>query len=347
MSQGFAEKLSNAWYQKALWPWLFLPLSLLFGLVLLIRSFFKPSPPTSSVPVIVVGNITAGGTGKSPLVSYLVRYFEGRGYRVGVVSRGYGVAIPQSEVRIVRLESKASEVGDEPLMLKQLLGCDIALSPDRQRAVDYLANVGVDLVVADDGLQHYKMHRDIELCVIDGKRGIGNGQLLPTGPLREPVSRLFEVDAIVCNGALETEMTLLTSLPDSVFRTHMQLTPKQFVRLDGSESIDVNTFVERYASQRFSSIAAIGNPQRFFGTLQALGLRCDEYPYPDHYGYKQKDLNDKKTAILMTEKDAAKCKDLHCEDAWFLRVEPELQDNLGERLYNQLNEMGRLARLEN
>jgi tetraacyldisaccharide 4'-kinase len=347
MSQGFAERLSNAWYQKALWPWLFWPLSLLFGFVLFVRSLFKSSPAPSSVPVIVVGNITAGGTGKSPLVSHLVRFFEAKGFRVGVVSRGYGVAIPYSEVRVVRMDSKASEVGDEPLMLKQLLGCDIALSPDRQKAVDYLVSAGVELVISDDGLQHHKMHRDIELCVIDGKRGLGNGQLLPVGPLREPVSRLAKVDAIVCNGALEADSKLLFGASDSVFRTHMQLVPKLFVRLDGSESMDAVSFVERYASERFSAIAAIGNPQRFFDTLRTLGLRCEGYSYPDHYAYRQADLDEKTTAILMTEKDAAKCKDLHCENAWFLRVEPELQDNLGERLYNQLNEMGRLVRLKN
>ena len=343
MSQSFAERLSNAWYQKAWWPWLFLPLTLLFGFVLFVRSLLRAPSPPSSVPVIVVGNITAGGTGKSPLVTYLVRYFEAKGLRVGVVSRGYGVAIPYSEVRIVRLDSKASDVGDEPLMLKQLLDCDIALSPDRRKAVEYLASAGVELVIADDGLQHQKMYRDIELCVIDGKRGIGNGQLLPVGPLREPASRLTTVDAIVCNGALEAEAKLLAEVPDSVFRTRMDLVPKEFVRLDGSESLDVGTFVEKYSAESFAAIAAIGNPQRFFDTLRSLGLSCDGYPYPDHYAYRQLDLDEKAAAILMTEKDAAKCKDLHCENAWFLRVAPELQDNLGERLYNQLKQRGRLV----
>ena len=127
----------------------------------------------------------------------------------------------------------------------------------------------------------------------------------------------------------------------------MNLVPKKFVRLDGSETMDASAFVERYASQRFVAIAAIGNPQRFFDTLQTLGLQCDGYPFPDHYAYLQADLDDKAAPILMTEKDAAKCKDLRCENAWFLRVEPELQDNLGERLYNQLNELGRLARQKN
>lgn len=347
MSQGFAERLSNAWYQKALWPWLFLPLTLLFRCILFIRSLFKPSPSPSPVPVIVVGNITAGGTGKSPLVSHLVRYFEGKGLRVGVVSRGYGVPIPKGEVRIVRLDSKASEVGDEPLMLKQLLGCDIALSPDRQRAVDYLASSGVDLVVADDGLQHYRMYRDIELCVIDGERRIGNGQLLPVGPLREPVSRLSKVDAVICNGVLEGNSRLLDSSAKGVFHTQMDLVPREFVRLDGSECIDVRAFVEEHVQQPFAAIAAIGNPQRFFATLHTLGLNVEGDPYPDHYAYQQKDLDEKTKPILMTEKDAAKCKDLHCQNAWFLRVEPELQDKLGDRLYNRLNELGRLDRPKN
>ena len=263
MSQSFAERLSNAWYQHAFWPWLFLPLTLLFSFILFIRKLFQPKPSPSAVPVVVVGNITAGGTGKSPLVSYLVRYFESKDLRVGIVSRGYGVKIPSGEVHIVETISKAIDVGDEPLMLKRLLGCSIALSPQRALAVEALANTGVELIIADDGLQHYPMYRDVELCVVDGKRGLGNGQLLPVGPLREPSSRLGKVDAIVCNGALEAQL----ALPEAVFSTEMHLAPKEFVRVDGSERLSVGLFVEQYGQQVFSAIAAIGNPQRFFDTL--------------------------------------------------------------------------------
>jgi tetraacyldisaccharide 4'-kinase len=338
MSQGFAERLSDAWYQRAFWPWLFLPLSLLYAFILFVRKLFQSNPRPSDIPVIVVGNITAGGTGKSPLVSYLVRYFESKGLRVGVVSRGYGVKIPKYEVRIVEATSKASEVGDEPLMLKRLLGCDIALSPERALAVEALAKAGVEIVIADDGLQHYRMYRDIEVCVIDGKRGLGNGQLLPVGPLREPATRLAEVDAIVCNGVLETDL----ELPSAVCRTTMHLVAKEFVRVNGSGRESVEAFVEKYKDQTFSAIAAIGNPQRFFDALTELGLSCDGQAFPDHYAYQQEDIEACNSTILMTEKDAAKCQDLDCKDAWFLRVEPELQDNLGERLYNHLEELGRL-----
>jgi tetraacyldisaccharide 4'-kinase len=338
MSQGFAERLSDAWYQRAFWPWLFLPLTLLFALILFVRNLFQAKPSPSAVPVLVVGNITAGGTGKSPLVSCLVRHFESKGLRVGIVSRGYGVKIPGNEVRIVEATSKASAVGDEPLMLKRLLGCDIALSPERALAVDALSKAGVELVIADDGLQHYRMYRDLEVCVIDGKRGLGNGQLLPVGPLRESASRLATVDAIVCNGTLDVDL----ELPTDVFQTTMQLVPKEFVRVDGKARESVEAFVEKYKDQAFSAIAAIGNPQRFFDTLTDLGLSCEARAFPDHHAYRQADIDACNSTILMTEKDAAKCRDLDSKDAWFLRVEPELQDNLGERLYNHLKDLGRL-----
>jgi len=338
MQPSFAERLSNAWYSGAKWPYLFVPLSLLFLFILALRALFRTSPPPSQVPVIVVGNITAGGTGKSPLVSYLARYFEGRGLRVGVVSRGYGVSIPKHEVREVGSDSSAAEVGDEPLMLKRLLGCDIALCPQRSLAVDFLQKKGVDIIVADDGLQHYAMHRDIELCVVDGARGFGNRRLLPVGPLRESVSRANQVDAIVVNGELASGVTL----PSNVYATQMQLVPKAFVSLNDECEMSIEAFVEQYSDSKINAIAAIGNPQRFFDTLAGMGLSISSQPYPDHYAYQQSDFSGITECLVMTEKDAAKCKALELENAWFLRVEPELQDKLGDKLYNRLKQLKRL-----
>ena len=165
----FGERLSKAWYSGAFWPLLLAPLSLIYLIALRVIAVFTRAPSITSVPVIVVGNITAGGTGKSPLVSYLVRHFESKGLRVGIVSRGYGINIPQDEVRLVSLDSESNQVGDEPLMLKRMLGCDIALCPQRALAVSALESIGVDIVISDDGLQHRAMYRDIELCVEIGR----------------------------------------------------------------------------------------------------------------------------------------------------------------------------------
>lgn len=337
MSQSFSERLSEAWYNDAKWPLLFLPLTLLFSFILFVRAWFKPKPIPTNVPVVVVGNITAGGTGKSPLVSYLVRYFESRGLRVGVVSRGYGVNIPKGQVREVLTTSLASEVGDEPLMLKKLLGCAIALCPQRKHAVEFLQEKGVQLIIADDGLQHYSMYRDFEICVVDAQRGLGNGFLLPAGPLREPSSRLDHVDAIVFNG--EQDQALI--LNEHVYSTQMNLVPKHFVELTTNTQLTIEEFIARYGTQPLKAVAAIGNPQRFFDTLNDLGLSAINQSYPDHYAYRQTDFDGLEECIVMTEKDAAKCRALKLPQAWFLRVEPELQDKLGDRLYNHLQDNAR------
>lgn len=341
----FGERLSQAWYTSAYWPLLLAPLSLIYSLALHLISFFRKPPPPSAVPVIVVGNITAGGTGKSPLVSYLVRYFESKGLRAGIVSRGYGINIPSSEVRLVSLDSEASHVGDEPLMLKRLLGCDIALCPQRSLAVAALESIGVDVVISDDGLQHHAMYRDIELCVVDGARGLGNQWLLPVGPLREPKSRLASVDAVVFNGANSLGSAELSEFlaRHHVSTSRMELVPHNFINVDTGIQVSLEQFKSGIAEKQLSAVAAIGNPQRFFDTLDQLNLDVQlAKPFPDHYAFSADDFSEMRGAIVMTEKDAAKCSALGLKDAWFLRVQPELQDKLGDRLYNQLVEKSRL-----
>lgn len=341
----FGERLSQAWYTSAYWPLLLAPLSLIYSLALHLISFFRTPPSPSAVPVIVVGNITAGGTGKSPLVSYLVRCFESKGLRAGIVSRGYGIDIPRGELRLVSLDSEASHVGDEPLMLKRLLGCDIALCPQRSVAVAALESIGVDVVISDDGLQHHAMYRDIELCVVDSARGLGNQWLLPVGPLREPKSRLASVDTVVFNGASSPKIVELSDFlaRHHVITSRMELVPHSFINVDTGMQLSVEQFKRGIAEKQLSAVAAIGNPQRFFDTLDQLNLDVRlAKPFPDHYAFSASDFGEMRGVIVMTEKDAAKCSALGLKDAWFLRVQPELQDKLGDRLYNQLVEKNRL-----
>lgn len=341
----FGERLSKAWYSGAFWPLLLAPLSLIYLIALRVIAVFTRAPSITSVPVIVVGNITAGGTGKSPLVSYLVRHFESKGLRVGIVSRGYGINIPQDEVRLVSLDSESNQVGDEPLMLKRMLGCDIALCPQRALAVSALESIGVDIVISDDGLQHRAMYRDIELCVVDGTRGLGNQWLLPAGPLREPKSRLASVDAVIFNGASSSHCAPLNTLLEraSTAKSYMALVPVSFINVDTEAQLSIEQFKSIMSERQLSAIAAIGNPQRFFETLKQLNLNVrSANAFPDHYAFSESDFSEMHDIIVMTEKDAAKCSALGLKDAWYLRVQPELQDNLGDRLYNQLIEKNRL-----
>jgi tetraacyldisaccharide 4'-kinase len=359
MANSFADKVNHAWYQGGLWIYLLAPLSLLYALVIFLKARLQSKPQQSRVPVIVVGNITAGGTGKSPLVSYLVRFFQSKGYRVGIVSRGYGVEIPKSEVRFVQGDSFAGDVGDEPLMLKRLLQCDIALCPQRALAVAALEDLGCELIISDDGLQHAAMYRDLELCVIDQARGLGNGWLLPTGPLREPKSRLKTVDAIVLNSVLSSvsngvmsgdavhEMSEPNCLPGSVPVSYMQLNPQEFEHIESGEIRTIEQFLSDIECSQLKgagcrAVAGIGNPQRFFDTLSKLGLSCDAEGFPDHYAFSKTDFPKPGALILMTEKDAAKCRGLGLESAWLLRVRPELQDKLADNLYNRLIALKRL-----
>ena len=187
-----ADSLVNAWYKKSAWLWLLVPISLLFGLLSSLRRWWLRSHPRQTsaklAPVVVVGNITVGGAGKSPMVAYLVRSFEQQGLRAGVVSRGYGAQSDIHQPILLTAKSTAAEVGDEPLMLFQQLGCPVCVCPRRAEAVEYLSKQGCDIIISDDGLQHYAMQREIEICVFDAQRLWGNGLLLPAGPLRRTVS---------------------------------------------------------------------------------------------------------------------------------------------------------------
>jgi len=323
----------RAWYRGAWWLLLLLPLSWLYGLVTAFRRLlyrlgvlrsFRPD-----IPVIVVGNITLGGTGKSPLVAYLLKQLSAQGYSPGVVSRGYGAQIPKDDVRLVNADSLPHEVGDEPLMLHLQTGLPVAVSPRRKCAVQALMDAGCDLIITDDGLQHYALARDLEICVFDARRWWGNGYLLPAGPLREPVSRLDKVDMIVANGDCQ-------QMPVSNAIT-MTLNAGDLRCLSGDQERPVSEF----AGQSVHAIAGIGNPERFFELLKTFGLHVQAHAFSDHHDYRVDELafaDD--LPVIMTEKDAVKCRHLSLENAWYLPVTADLESGFMVRVQQQLEKKG-------
>jgi len=326
-----ADFITQSWYQSSPWLYLLFPFFLLYAFVIFCRKSLYRLKLLSSfrapIPVVIVGNITVGGTGKSPLVTYLVESFQAMGYQPGVVSRGYGAALAGSQVREVLISSTAREVGDEPLMLKRRLNCPVFVSPSRRLAVQALMKSGCDIVIADDGLQHYALARDIEICVFDGQRGWGNGYLLPMGPLREPLSRVNSCDFIVVNGPNALHEPRLSKA------FQMDLQKEDLINLQSHESKSIVEF----SGQTVNAVAAIGNPERFFATLESQGLTIERHAFDDHHRYQKSDLEfSKPYPIIMTEKDAVKCHHLHLNQAWYMPVSATLSGDLASEIVKKL-----------
>lgn len=281
------------------------------------------------VPVIVVGNLVAGGTGKTPVTLFLVESLEARGYRPGIVSRGYGRR--STELVVVGPESAADDVGDEPLLLSRRSGCPVAVAGDRVAAARELIGRGVDVIVADDGLQHYRLARDVELCVIDGERGFGNGWQLPAGPLREPRTRLDSVDAVLVNASSATSHPSIGRLSESA--VHFALRAERAVRLADGHSVPLAEFRGR----EVHAVAGIGNPARFFGTLEAFGIIAHRHPLPDHARIEPAalDFGDAHD-VLMTEKDAARLRATGDRRLWYVPVSLEGEPSALEALVNDV-----------
>lgn len=329
----FASWLQRQWFeQRRLSPalWLLLPLFLPLNGLFIALSWFKrrqTRPDVLPVPVIVVGNITVGGAGKTPLTIALATALRQAGWQPGIVSRGYGGE--NSAPRPVMPDASPAEVGDEPILLARRSGVPVWVGRDRAAAGRALlaAHPEVNLMLCDDGLQHYRLGRDIELAVFDG-RGAGNGWRLPLGPLREPLARLREVDAVICNGLPEAR------LPSDVPRFDMCLQPGRFYRLDdpGQRAVAAD-----FSGKKLYALAGIGDPGRFFRTLDGLGLVCETHPFPDHHAYVAADLTFAGDGILlMTEKDAVKCAGLTAGETWVLPVEAELSPALIELIVEKL-----------
>jgi subfamily B ATP-binding cassette protein MsbA len=296
--------LVDAWYNDTMWVRLLMPLSFVYEQLASLRrrwlSTHRRFQP--AVPVIVVGNINVGGTGKSPLVISLVNHLKSLGMHPGVVSRGYG-GTASSYPREVCITSNSDEVGDEPIMIFNRTNCPVVVDPDRVRATrSLLENHECDVVLSDDGLQHYSLHRDIEIAVIDGERGLGNELCLPAGPLREPVSRLKEVDLVVVNGsAASIDTNLSRTLPRQL--VEMNLVPTRLVNIVTGEVGSLDSI----RGMRVHAVVGIGNPNRFFRTLEGLGCIVIPHEFPDHYRFTPNDVVfEDGLPVIMTEKDSVK-----------------------------------------
>ncbi|MDB6146309.1 MAG: lpxK [Pseudomonas sp.] len=311
----FTDRLLDAWYTGHPALGLLRPLEWLYRRVVNNkRARFVAGEGAiyrAPVPVLVVGNITVGGTGKTPMILWMIEHCRARGLRVGVVSRGYGAKPPSLPWRVTA-EQNASEAGDEPLLIVQRSGVPLMIDPDRSSAVrGLLAAEPLDLILCDDGMQHYRLARDLELVLIDAARGLGNRRCLPAGPLREPVERLNSVDALLYNGATD----------DRDDGYGFVLKPTTLVNLRTGERQPLTHFP---AGQALHAVAGIGNPQRFFNTLEGLHWRPVPHAFADHAVYSAQALTfTPRLPLIMTEKDAVKCRAFAADDWWYLAVDAQ------------------------
>ncbi len=318
------QRLTQLWYREHPGPSVLQPLGWLYGALMRGRRRAYAAgwmrSGDAGVPVVVVGNFTVGGTGKTPLTIWLAQQLTARGFSVGVVSRGYGrrgggacAVEPQSDWR---------EVGDEPLILARRTGCATVVAKDRTAGARLLAARGVNLVLADDGLQHLRLARACEIVVVDGARGFGNGRVLPAGPLREPLRQPLRADAVVVNGEA-AHGSLVPWLTAGQALT-MHLVAQEVVPLDGARA---PRSLASFRGLRVHAVAGIGNPQRFFGELRALGLTVIEHAFADHHAFTGGELAfDDELPVLMTEKDAVKCTSFANARLWYVPVAAQFSD---------------------
>ena len=355
------QRITHAWQQDSLWLKLLLPLSWLFRAVSGLRRGYlqcryQSQSQIFAAPVIIVGNISVGGSGKTPLIVALVSALKQRGFKPGVVSRGYGGKAASYPLD-VDAQTAVAESGDEPLLIAQLAQCPLVVGADRSAAVSYLlSHHDCDLVLSDDGLQHYRLHRDIEIVVIDGQRGFGNGRCLPAGPLREAPERLGQADFVVVNGNPSCALDL-GDMP----REQMAIAPRRMTHLCSGESQPIEQWLAEHflkepvlkelllkepllkdqAAKRVHAVAAIGNPQRFANTLEQLGLDVQLHGHDDHQALTAADLAfDDNLPVIITAKDGVKLvaggNSSIADNIWVLEIEAVIEDHFIDRLTAQL-----------
>lgn len=314
------------WYKDFFIAALLMPFSFIYMDVVRFRRWqYKTGRKTVtkvSVPVVIVGNLTVGGTGKTPLVIYLAKQLQEKGFKPGVISRGYG-AESETWPQRVTADSDVSAIGDEPILIVEQTKCPVAVGPIRVDAAKLLIEeAGCDVILSDDGLQHYALARDIEIIVIDGERRFGNNYCLPAGPLREPQERKYEADFTVCNGGeAEEDETLM--------------------QLEGDVAINLQTGEQKslyeFGELQCHALAGIGNPERFFKHLQKYHISSSYDEFPDHHVFTESEISyNKADAIFMTEKDAVKCKTFASNKHWFVPVQARLPNEFVEQLISLL-----------
>jgi tetraacyldisaccharide 4'-kinase len=322
----FRSAIISSWAKPSAFTFLLWPLSQVYRCLFCLRKKLYGigliQRYKASVPVIVVGNLTVGGTGKTPLVIYLVERLREAGYTPGVISRGYGSNAPSFPFH-VSSESTVSEAGDEPFLIVSRAAVPMVIGPNRGESIDaLLAKHSVDIIISDDGLQHFALQRDIELCLVDKTTSASNRKLLPAGPYRESLSRLSTVDFVIEHGGAEGKhsMHLLAGQPVPL--------------LKGNESLAFDV------SAPIHAVAGIGNPQRFFDTCASLDYKFTPHAFPDHHAFTQADIDFGDTLnVLMTEKDAVKCRNFASHKHWFLPVDAKLSGNLIGQLLDKLNSL--------
>ena len=320
--------LTKAWDRNAPWLVLLTPLEALFTWAARRRrqGYVNGAKPVyrAPVPVIIVGNISVGGVGKTPLTIFLAQLLREQGYQPGIVSRGYGAGATDFPFAVTA-DSVPAEAGDEPVLIAQRSDCPVVIDPQRPRAVEYLLaqHPEVNVILSDDGLQHYALARDIEIAVVDGSRGLGNSRCLPAGPLREPPERLQEVDFVVVNGDGSAAIDGFT----------MKVRSGALVNLASGEQVNL----QDWQGRSVHAVAGIGNPERFFAGLTAAGLQVQSHPFKDHHPFVAADLNfTGPLPVIMTEKDAVKCRAFAGPEHWYLRIDAELEPAFAEQLLQRL-----------
>ena len=338
------ERIARLWYGDSPWPRLLAPLSVIFSAASALRRILYRYGVLRVVdigrPVVVVGNLTAGGTGKTPVTLWLAHRLKELGRRPGIVSRGYRGRLGPYPVH-VRMDSDPAVVGDEPLLMEQRQICPVVVHPDRVAAARMLVEMDCDVIVADDGLQHYRLGRQYEIAVVDAGRGFGNGRLLPAGPLREPVSRLSGVDRIMLQyeGAAGSKGP---QLPEGVPRSGFRLSAAVVRNLRDDREMPL----ERLRGESVHAVAGIGHPGRFFRMLEAQGIKVVAHAHGDHAAFSGSQLRfGDGRPVLLTEKDAVRCRAFAPDGCWYVPVDLELDESDGgewvARMTRDLDERGK------
>jgi len=331
MRAGLENWLVGHWYSSHQPPWYLRLLEPVYRAAYQRDQKSKKDSPAvyqPGLPLVVVGNVTAGGSGKTPLIIRLCQIALDMNLKPGIASTGYGRK--SSDTLLVQADSDTRTCGDEPVMLAQRTGVPVVVAANRPDAVKKLNAMDLDLVFSDDGLQQADLARDIEFCVVDGERGLGNGHLIPAGPLREPAERLRQVDFVVSNGEWADK-------PKDLDVNVMRLDASVVRSLDDEMECPVDEFRQKHAGNPLIAFAAIGNPQRFFKMLESMGIRVEAHGFPDHHTFTRNDFASLTAgcAIIMTEKDAVKCRGLGLQNAWYVPVETRLTDEF-ERIIKDL-----------